>query len=337
MKNSTQNFILIFVSIIICFVIIEIVYRSYLSILKPITIYLPAAKTLNPGGSGEYRGGHVTLDENGLRNKIDEKALERKYRFLVVGDSVTFGMGVDDDEVFVHHLNTLYEKRDVGFVNLGVPGLGTEWLRVQLAKHHKRFAPYIGIIWVYNINDARSNEDYKELSDEVISDEYYSKGSNTIENYIWPYLKSPTLIKYLLKNLKDLMFKANARKNLQWEDYYEMCLQSYSPSSQKAMTEKRYIQQIIQWSQEAGIPLGFVLVPYTDQFEDRRLEPQKFIKNILNENNIPYLDLMQEIDNQQMPVEEYFLPDDHGHLNAEGHKLAAMSIARFIKKMFREE
>jgi len=337
MKDFTQKSVLVFLSIIMSFILLEICYRSYLFIVKPVIIYLPGAKALNPGGSGKYRGGYASLDEHGLRNKLDYQALKRKNRILVIGDSVAFGMGVNDDEVFVHHLNNIYKKVDVGFVNLSYPGLQTEWLRVQLAKHHQRFVPYIGIIWLYNINDARLNQEFKDLSNEAINDDYYSKGPNAAENFIWPYLKSPTLLKYVLSDFNDLIIKANAKNNVAWKDYYEMCQQSYDVTSQKAITEKRYIQQIINWCEEAKIPLAFVLVPYTDQFKDGRVGPQKFIKSILSENNIPFLDLMPAFARQQKPIEEYYLPNDHGHFNAEGNKLVASEISRFLKVMFDQE
>ena len=63
-----------------------------------------------------------------------------------------FGMGVDDNETSVHHLNKFGKSSSNSFINLGKPGLSTK----QLIHH------YLNLEKKYNVIVAPNGGDLKD-------------------------------------------------------------------------------------------------------------------------------------------------------------------------------
>lgn len=70
----------------------------------------------------------VTYNEHGLRDRPILSKGENEYRVLALGDSVTFGTGVDQDKTFAARLEPLLQERlhrPVRVINSGVGGYNT--------------------------------------------------------------------------------------------------------------------------------------------------------------------------------------------------------------------
>jgi hypothetical protein len=333
LKKLISAIALTTVSLFFTFFLIEISYQGYLFVVKPVTIYTPEGKILNPGGKGIYRGGFTSLDRHGLRNVYDQNALSRKNKFFVVGDSLTFGMGVNDDETFVHHLNEFNKVSEKSFINLGKPGLGTVELVQHFLKFEKEYSYSGGVIWVYYINDAYTSRYFVSIQD-LLTHKLsigYPSSVGYFEKKVWPYLKSPTLLKHITNIFIDKYIDNNsdAIENETWDKYYNYCLSSYYPSSVTAKNEEKYLTDIANYFKQKGTPLYFVLAPMFDQFEDNVIFPQLFVKSIMRKHNIPVLDLWEKL-RKFDDLSNYYLPNDHGHWNAQGHQIVAKEIYDFI-------
>ena len=70
----------------------------------------------------------VTTNRHGLRDDEISARDSFEKRIIVLGDSMIFGHGVDDDEAFPNQLEALYrdEGRAVDVINAGVKGYGTD-------------------------------------------------------------------------------------------------------------------------------------------------------------------------------------------------------------------
>ena len=113
---------------------------------------------LKPDITQEYYGiqakiPKTTIRINSLGFRGKETTLEKPdevKRILVLGDSFTFGMGVEENETFPHHLETLLGKtgQDWEVLNFGVPGYNT----IQEAELFKvkglAYSPDIVILYV---------------------------------------------------------------------------------------------------------------------------------------------------------------------------------------------
>jgi lysophospholipase L1-like esterase len=90
-----------------------------------------------PSWETHYGDVRVTYNERGLRDRPILPKGEDEYRILALGDSVTFGTGVDQDKTFAARLEPLLQgrlHRPVRVINSGVGGYNT----VQEVTYFKR-------------------------------------------------------------------------------------------------------------------------------------------------------------------------------------------------------
>ena len=81
-----------------------------------------------PSWQTRYGDVLVTYNERGLRDRPILPKGENEYRVLALGDSVTFGWGVDQDKTFAARLESLLQgrlHRPVRVINSGVGGYNT--------------------------------------------------------------------------------------------------------------------------------------------------------------------------------------------------------------------
>ena len=80
-----------------------------------------------------------------------------RFRVVVIGDSVTLGWGVADDETFSARLERLlherFPHRDLDVVNLGVGGYDTRQEVTLLARNVSRLEPDLVLVGFYS-NDV---------------------------------------------------------------------------------------------------------------------------------------------------------------------------------------
>jgi hypothetical protein len=82
----------------------------------------------NPSWEKRYGDVLVTYKEQGLRDRPILPKAEGEYRILALGDSVTLGWGVQQDQIFTSRLDRLLPgrlQRPVRVINSGVCGYNT--------------------------------------------------------------------------------------------------------------------------------------------------------------------------------------------------------------------
>lgn len=96
-----------------------------------------------------------TINRHGFRGEFAES--DKVRRFAVVGDSFTFGIGVDDDQTFVHRLN---QDPTIGgeFLNFSVPAYSTDQEYLLIRDRVRRYEPDVVVLIVYLANDLLDNE-----------------------------------------------------------------------------------------------------------------------------------------------------------------------------------
>ena len=107
-----------------------------------------------PSQVGWLDDGKATINSLGLRGReVDMPKPAAVYRIFVVGDSVTFGWGVNDDETFCQRLqHTLNDQRSVGrveVINGGVSGYATDQEAALLARLAPRLQPDLVLVGFY--------------------------------------------------------------------------------------------------------------------------------------------------------------------------------------------
>lgn len=116
---------------------------------------------LTPGWSGGHRhhdfSARYTINELGFRADTPSPPARKDGRLsVVVGDSFTFGFGVNDQETFVHHLHAGANKLG-SFFNGAIPGFSTDQEALLIEQKIVALRPTRILLAVYVGNDLLDN------------------------------------------------------------------------------------------------------------------------------------------------------------------------------------
>jgi lysophospholipase L1-like esterase len=101
-----------------------------------------------PNSSIKHNG--IVYSANSLGWRSSEINWNRK-RITLIGDSVTFGTGVNDNETVSHYLEEKLKKYQS--LNLGVPGYGIDQSYLNLKKHIEFIKPKWVVVIIFSGND----------------------------------------------------------------------------------------------------------------------------------------------------------------------------------------
>ena len=125
----------------------------YLDTLK---LEEPIGYRNRPGLSATFYGVPVTINALGMREKELAAKAPGEFRILVLGDSVTFGIGVRYEDALPQQLELVLNERRAArryrFLNLGVPSYNTEQQLIQLRTLGLELDPD-AVILVFSPND----------------------------------------------------------------------------------------------------------------------------------------------------------------------------------------
>jgi len=101
-------------------------------------------------------GGHVQTNKEGFRalREYQQKKPRGTFRLLGLGDSLMFGLGVDNEDVYARWVEQLLSAkldRPVEFINLAVPGYNTAIEAAILVHKGLRYSPDVIVLhWCTN-------------------------------------------------------------------------------------------------------------------------------------------------------------------------------------------
>jgi hypothetical protein len=104
-----------------------------------------------------FRYSNNSLGWRGSREYRPEKSAS--YRVLVLGDSFTYGIGVNDDQTFAARMENhlAAEHLDVEVMNAGCPGKGTDYALKVFQRLGRKFHPDLTVLCFF-CNDFQDNE-----------------------------------------------------------------------------------------------------------------------------------------------------------------------------------
>ena len=108
-------------------------------------------------GAHDERGGHVTINARGMRDR--DRGPKSRPVLMALGDSSVYGFGNDDDEVFT---SVLESRIDADFVNAAVPGYSSFQALNLLRGRGLAMEPdliLVATLWSDNNFDAFSDRD----------------------------------------------------------------------------------------------------------------------------------------------------------------------------------
>lgn len=236
--------------------------------------------------------GKVTYATNsmGMRSGEVDSSLNH---ILMVGDSVTFGLGVNNNETVSHYLEK--EQSEYQVLNLGVPGYGIGQYYLNLKRHIDKLNPKLIVLILYTTNDL----------DETIKDNRFgiSKPFFFYENGDLSNL-NPNISRFSCSNLYSrLRFAKFLIGN---------CILRVIERDDASPTITRLIEEIRKLGMQRNIPTLTVLSPALPAVEAvtcKQSSPAgpcneydlgfvafyKYFHNLMETQKLPYVDFLRTL------------------------------------------
>lgn len=253
----------------------------------------------------EYEGhlvGTIRTNRYGFRD-YDYASPDKEggiYRVAFIGDSITLGLWVDYDGIFVRRFeveaNKLNQEQKIQALNFGVDGYNILQIYEMLKTRVLRFSPD-QVVYVMCLNDF----DFDEASASKI---YYFRKPKS----------------FFLKRLKRLFQRT---ERLAKEDYYFF---HYKMNKRRVFTKILEMRNILKLQQ---IDFLVVIMPIFD-FDEEGIGHYPYtklhheIKDILEKKKIRVFDLLEVFKEKMRSPQDFAY--DVWHPNEKGHRLIAQAL-----------
>ncbi len=315
LKTENKSNLLVFlVSLLICLLIFELFVRAVWMVPQrgyPEGIHISdevLGYKLKPDFSGyfpKYLGNiSISINSQGLRDYERDYTKSQK-RILMLGDSVTFGSGVDFEEIYPRLLEQKLNESgyDYEIIKTGVGGYEFSQEYDYYFHEGYKYNPDIVIINVV-LNDifqpdlGRMKENFEKYGD-------YNSQDSAIKSLVKKTCHSCVFIYSIVHNYNN--------------DYFGVVYKTWENESELAEYSNK-LNSLNSELKSKNVTLFLVIFPYADQFGNSRygLLPQEKIKSLAKSQNISYIDLTSFLD--VADYKKYYLSYDRLHMNTEGNK-----------------
>lgn len=268
---------------------------------------------------------------------------------VVLGDSFTFGLGVGDEETFVHRLNVA-KTGGRSFANEAIPGYSTDQQALLLEGLLKARRPASVLLVVYLANDLLDNQldfplqiNQGKPRFELEGDSLVLKNSPVPEARKGPAEARRTLLSAVLGEdalRGDFWLNMESR----WALARTLRQAAGSPSAWGPEREARLAPAVkLFWAivermrgqcEKSGVAFSMALLAGRSFVEEPRSLSARYqeffrreIATVAESSQIPLIDIASEMRTRfQKNRSRWFFPHD-GHLTARGHEVVAEVLA----------
>ncbi len=285
-------------------------FRGSFFVLKPEKDYeyllqpnLSSAIAAPRGHPWTYR-----INEQGFRGPNFSPKAADEFRIVFLGDSFTFGWGVDQDKIFpvrmVEALNQLTANRTVKGVNLAVPGYNTEMELALLKEQIDQLAPdLVFLSYVYNDAEPQQAAPMK------------------------PERRYQFCSSWLLEQMKggiSGVIGGPLLESKKFEGTFDV-MAGFESGSWKWPRSKQALGDLANLCQERGSRFYVAILPgFEASFADHPYQPiHEKVKIWCDEFAIAHSDLLPLVEGvESKPL----MIEGDGHPNADGHALLAAKL-----------
>ena len=247
----------------------------------------------------------VRINSDGLRDREHLLIKGDRYRIIFLGDSITFGWGVEEKDSFKQILETEINKQyPVEIINFGTGNYNTEQEVNFFLEKGLKYNPEKVVVF-YFINDA----------------EITPKKSRS-----W-FLHYSYAICFLRSRLNALMTDLISSQT--FKEYYSNL---YREDQEGWVRAKKAFVQLKSICDKKQIRLQVILLPEMHDLHNYPFKKEhRLIANFLQENKIEFLDLAPFF-SAYKDSKQLWVAKDDPHPNKIGHRLIAEYSLDFISK-----
>jgi hypothetical protein len=286
-----------------------------------------------------------SLGMRGSREYQEKK--ETEYRILMLGDSFTYGFGVNDDQTFAALVekDLRADRLSVEVLNAGCPGKGTDYALKCFQTVGRKFHPDLTVLGFF-CNDFQDNA----------RGEYYNIGRRG-ELQVKPVNCNRGAVKTLLAHLPGYNWliswsqAANLVKQAGVEALinrgrqsgpdaanglvvsYDRGASGYATAANKLLT-RIYVEQLNAAVKRAGGELMMCYIPISQEVLDYRRTrtvsaDERAIQRLAADNGMMLWSLTPLLAHSGQRIERLYYKE--GHWTAAAHAMAAHSLSRLVQ------
>jgi len=276
--------------------------------------WLPGATTPHPtrlyqlrpnysaGPGGAYEKMEVKTNSIGLRERPLEELRLSKFRILAIGDSFTFGAGINREQTWPAQLERALDKRlrssssssSIKVINAGIFGYNLEQIRDLTEELLPEFSPQLVILGVFSGGFDRLKDPYTVFGNIVVRQSEVQKAQMVEGGLVYSHMSRPSLIAFDHWLEMHSYFGAQLFHGV--HDFYERMHallrhgdRRDSPATHDQTSERRLlkdgleeIRRIHKATSERSIPLIVMLIASFDT-ANRVSEDEERINDIVKE------------------------------------------------------
>ena len=257
-----------------------------------------------PGAEAELMDATVRINSDGFRDDEYPVAKGDRWRIIFLGDSLTFGWGVEKEESFEHRIEqALDAQRPTEIINFAAGNYNTvQQVNLFLEKGLKYDPDQV--VLFYFINDA---EPVPERSP-------------------WGWLGHFRIVTFYWSRIGALWARVDPSET--FAEYYANLYRSDAQGWRDARAAMLRLQGACR---ENDIALQVVILPELHRLQNYIFTREhQLIAEFLRSHDVPVLDLAPAFADQTDPMSLWVAMDD-AHPNAEAHRLIAEHSLDFIE------
>ena len=270
-----------------------------------------------PNNTFKVFGKKSKTDKNGFRIPLNNFSYKNeKKSILILGDSVTFGVGVKEKNTFIGILRN--NLQDNNLYNTAIFGHNIESYSYILKKNHKKFKNEINEVVIFLcLNDLVPYQGavFKKEEKNEINNFQKNIVKNTFAVKLNVFFRERSSLFVLLKG-----FLTNPI-----ERHYNYMKILYD-NEKNLMGFEKFVNEIDGFMNKNNLKYRYVLLPYAHQVRNNckknLLKPQEIIKEILNKKNLNLIDYTSEFC-KTANNNDLFLKYDPVHLSNYGHRFVS--------------
>jgi lysophospholipase L1-like esterase len=258
-----------------------------------------------PNAEAHLMGVDVSINSDGFRDQEYPVERSNNYRIVVLGDSLTFGWGVEQDESYEYLLEgMLSETRPTEMINTGHGNYNTSQQVALFKEKGLKYNPDKVVVF-YFINDA-----------EV-----------TPVRSKWTWVSRSRAVTFLWSRMRGLLSRGSSGQT--FESFYTDLYEDDQPGF---ITMKDAFIELRGITEQRGIELQVIMIPELHNLVEYPFAAEYGkVSGFLENNDIAVIDLTESFAGYEDAVGLWVALDD-AHPNALAHRMIAEYSLEFIRQ-----
>jgi len=295
-----------------------------------------------PSQQGWIEDAFITVNALGFRGpEVVVPKPYGRFRVAVIGDSLTLGWGVADNETYAARLDRLLRERfpgrELDVVNLGVGGFNTRQAVTWLERNLGQLQPDLVLVGFY------SNDVPDALEDELggtriaainpVPGQAMRMNPRPPESSWWDRALRKSRALYVAGRAFNRLRGAGEWGMSRFSMEIDMLEGRESPQLERAwQLVGSQFDRLRSLADQGRFAVGVVVLPCKEQVMGQypNASFQKRVRSLVEPLRFDVIDPLPLMAEHRTEIKDLFIPYDRNHPTASGHELIAQAILRYL-------